>query len=86
MPAFTGLTREEEEDSVDHMKLQLLSLLEHNNEHRFFSEQMQVTIKPNFKAKRKTANDDPAWRPGAAKKPKQARSLRPPAPASTAPS
>ena len=37
MPFFAGLTREEEQDAEEHLKLQLLSLIGHKNEHMYFS-------------------------------------------------
>ena len=95
MPSFPGLTREEEEDREEHMQLQLLSLLDHKNEHVFFSEQFKHLIKPKFKAK-KFKEADPEWRPGAAnptkRKPPVPRPHRPketptaPPPGSPAPS
>ena len=62
MPAFPGLTREEEEEEEDFAKLQLLSMLNHKQEHRFFSPQLKLLTNPNFRAKPEV---DPEWRPGA---------------------
>ena len=61
MPAFPGLTREEEEDFEEHTKDQLLGLLEHKREFRFFSPEFIETINPKFKPKREK---DPEWLPG----------------------
>ena len=61
MPSFPGLTREAEEEEEDHAKLQLLSLLGHKQEHRFFSSQLQELINPKFKPKPEA---DPEWKPG----------------------
>ena len=51
MPSFPGLTREDEQDEEQHAKMQLLSLLGHKQEHRFFSEQFIKLIKPTFRPK-----------------------------------
>ena len=61
MPAFPGLTREEEEDFEEHTKDQLLGLLDHKREFRFFSLEFINTINPKFRPKR---DKDPEWLPG----------------------
>ena len=61
MPALLGLTREEEQDIEDHAKDQLLGLLDHKQEYRFFSREFIELINPKFKAKR---DKDPEWHPG----------------------
>ena len=85
MPFFAGLTREGEEDAEEHLKLQLRSLIEHKNEHAYFSQLLQQLIVPNFKPKKKRVEDDPAWRPGTKKTGKPRKAQPPPAPAPTSP-
>lgn len=75
MVSFAGLTREDEKDKEEHLQLQLLSLLEHKNEHRFFSKQLKQTIMPNFRPKFKEA--DPEWRPGCEKPSKKRKQAGP---------
>ena len=85
MPFFAGLTREEEQDAEEHLKLQLLSLIGHKNEHMYFSEQMKQLINPDFKAKKTRKEDDPAWRPGAENRTKKKRKSPPPPPPASIP-
>ena len=73
MPAFTGLTREEEEDEEEYARMQLYGLLEHKTESRFFSKQFIDLINPKFRAKKPK---DPEWKPGMERQ-AQARSRRP---------
>ena len=61
MPAFSGLTREEEQDEEECAKLQLFGLLEHKREHRFFSAAFKNLIHPKFRLK---PEKDPEWKPG----------------------
>ena len=87
MPAFSGLTREEEEDEEEHATMQLRALLESKREFRFFSQEFIKYLNPHFRAKKEK---DPEWRPGMERQaaPARGRSRKPqpiPAPASVLP-
>ena len=62
MPEFLGLTREEEEEEEDFAKMQLLSLMYHKREQRFFSDTLKALVHPKYKPLRPQA--DPEWKLG----------------------